>query len=78
MSYVEFESDHNFTAWLSTLTPSKVLKDRTAVFSKPERQRERFFTARTRVEREEARRQEVAVALLMAAEMKTQPEGEKQ
>lgn len=69
--YVESEADHAFTAFLAHLTPSKVLKDRSAMFSKPERKRERFFRQRSKVELEEIRRSEVYIALQMAREMKS-------
>ena len=69
--YVESEADHNFTAFLAHLTPGQVLKDRSAMFSKPERKRERFFRQRSKVELEEIRRSEVYIALQMAREMKS-------
>ena len=41
--YVEYPSDHAFTAFLASLTPSRVLREREALFSKVERQRKRFL-----------------------------------
>jgi hypothetical protein len=52
MTYVELPSDHNFSAFLAGLTPSKVLTDRTAMFAKSERARSRFLVQKTRLERQ--------------------------
>lgn len=41
--YVESAADHAMTAFLAHLTPSKVLRDREATFSKVERKRQRFL-----------------------------------
>ena len=43
MTYVETASDHIFSQFLSRMTPSKALKDRPAMFSKSEKQIDRFF-----------------------------------
>ena len=49
-AYVELPSDHAFSAFLAGLTPSKVLRDRSALFSKPERQRQRFLKSKGELE----------------------------
>jgi hypothetical protein len=67
-SYVEFESDHAFTAFLSGLTPSRVLRDRSAMFSKPERARDRFLRAKSALERQQFREQEIFIAMQIANE----------
>jgi hypothetical protein len=36
-------SDHKFSQFLARMTPQKVFKDRSAMFSKPEKQIDRFF-----------------------------------
>jgi len=43
MTYIETASDHIFSQFLSRMTPSKALKDRPAMFSKSEKQIDRFF-----------------------------------
>jgi hypothetical protein len=54
MTYIETASDHLFTAWLATLTPSKVLRDRERTFSKTERKRQRFLREKSKVENQVA------------------------
>jgi len=54
VTYVETASDHIFTAWLATLTPSKVLRDRERTFSKTERKRQRFLREKSKVENQVA------------------------
>jgi hypothetical protein len=54
MTYVEGPADAAFTAWLSTLTPSKVLRDRERTFSKTERKRQIFLRQKAKVERQVA------------------------
>ena len=49
--YVESEADHAFTAFLAHLTPSKVLKDRQANFSKQERKRQIFLRQKATTEK---------------------------
>jgi hypothetical protein len=36
-------SDHQFTQFLAEMTPKKAFKDRTAMFTTPEKQLDRFF-----------------------------------
>jgi hypothetical protein len=43
-------SDHKFSQFLARMTPSKVLKDREPMFSKPEKQIDRFFRQGTEIE----------------------------
>lgn len=43
MTYIELPADHDFTAFLASLTPSKVLRDREANFSRVERKRARYL-----------------------------------
>ena len=50
LPYVELASDHAFSAFLAGLTPSRVLKDRSAMFSTVERKRQRFLMAKSEVE----------------------------
>jgi len=50
MTYIEGPADAAFTAWLATLTPSKVLRDRERTFSKTERKRQRFLREKSKVE----------------------------
>lgn len=54
MSYVELESDHQMTAFLAGLTPSKVLRDRELKFTRVERRRHTFLRAKARLERQAA------------------------
>lgn len=49
-AYVELESDHRMSAFLAGLTPSRVLREREALFSMSERQRKRFFVRRQEIE----------------------------
>lgn len=50
MPYVELPADHAMTAFLSTLTIGKVLRDRERNFSKSERKRQRFLREKSRTE----------------------------
>lgn len=52
MTYVELQSDHEQTAWLASLTPSRVLRDRELTFSPAERKRQRFLRQKSAVESE--------------------------
>jgi len=70
MSYTETAADHAFTAFLSRLTPSKVLRDRELTFTKEEKQRQRFLREKAAVERAVAHAREVQIALDMAKEMR--------
>ena len=54
MTYIETASDHAFTAWLATLTRSKVLRDRERTFSKQERKRQLFLRQKAQVENQVA------------------------
>lgn len=45
MSYVELPSDHEFSAFLASLTPGKVLRDRERSFSTVERKRQKHLRA---------------------------------
>jgi hypothetical protein len=60
MSYIESSADHAFTAFLSSLTPSKVLRDRSAMFTRVERKRERFLIAKGQVEKFTDRQLQIA------------------
>lgn len=67
MSYVELPADHAMTAFLSALTPSKVLRDRELTFSKQERKRQTFLREKAKVENQVAiermfTREEIALA----------------
>lgn len=70
MPYIETAADHAFTAFLASLTPGKVLKDRTAMFSKPEKKRDRYLRAKSKTELEQIRQSEVYIAIRMAHEMR--------
>jgi hypothetical protein len=70
LSYVETAADHDFTAFMAGLTPGKVLKDRAAMFSKPEKKRDRYLRAKSKTELAEIRESEVYLALRMAREMR--------
>jgi len=59
MTYVEFPSDHKFSQFLARMTPAKALKDRTSMFSKQEKQIDRFF----RQEKQFAKSEEVQIEL---------------
>lgn len=63
---MELASDHAFTAFLARCTPAKVLRDRSAMFSKPERSRDRYLRAKTKLEREQARQEDIRYALIAA------------
>ena len=56
MTYVEFPSDHKFSQFLARMTPAKALKDRTSMFSKQEKQLDRFFIRRNQIEEAELTR----------------------
>ena len=75
MTYTETPADHAFTAFLSRLTPSKVLRDRELTFTKEERQRHKFLREKAAVERAVAHAREVQIAMQMAREMRM-PNGE--
>ncbi len=51
MTYIEYPSDHAFTAFLASLTPSRVLRDRERQFSPAERKRQKFLRQKAAVER---------------------------
>lgn len=68
--YIETAADHQMTAFLSRLTPSKVLRDRELTFTKEERQRQRFLRDKAAVERAVAHEREVQIAMQMAREMR--------
>ena len=67
---IETAADHQMTAFLSRLTPSKVLRDRELTFTKEERQRHKFLREKAAVERAVAHAREVQIALDMAKEMR--------
>ena len=69
-SYIEGPSDAAMSAFLSRLTPSKVLRDRELTFTKEERQRQRFLRDKAAVERAVAHEREVQIAMQMAREMR--------
>lgn len=50
MSYIETPADHAFTAFLADLSPRKVLRDRSATFSRVERGRQKFLAQKQHVE----------------------------
>ena len=50
MPYVETSADHNFTAFLASLTPGKVLRDRESSFTKVERKRQRYLREKAKTE----------------------------
>ena len=59
MTYIEHPSDHAFTQFLARMTPGKASKDRTSIFSKQEKQIDRFF----RQEKQFAKSEEVQIEL---------------
>lgn len=52
--YVETDADHKFSAFLASLTPGRVLRDRELTFSPSERKRQRFLREQARLARQEA------------------------
>lgn len=72
--YVETWADHALTAFLARCTPSRVLRDRAAMFSPAERKRQAFLREKAAVEREVLRAREVAVALELARLMRNEVE----
>lgn len=50
MTYIETAADHSFTAFLAALTPGKVLRDRSATFTKVERKRQTFLREKAKTE----------------------------
>ncbi len=70
MIYVESAADHEFSAFLSGLTPGLVQKDRSAMFSKPEKKRDRFLRAKSKLELEQIRESEIYIAIRMARAMR--------
>lgn len=67
--YVETEADHAFTAFLAALTPGKVQRDRSAMFSPSERKRAAFLKQKHDTEVAAERRAEIATAKAMAREL---------
>lgn len=61
-TYIELPADHDFTAFLASLTPSKVLRDREANFSRVERKRARYLVEPKRIEDSSRRAIESALA----------------
>jgi len=59
VSYGELPSDHQFSQFLARMTPGKASKDRTSIFSKQEKQIDRFF----RQEKQFAKSEEVQIEL---------------
>lgn len=70
LPYIETAADHAMSAWLATLTPGKVLRDRERTFSKVERKRQLFLREKAAVERAVAHARQVEIAMEMAREMK--------
>lgn len=68
--YIETEPDHAMSAFLSQLTPSKVLRDRELTFTKEERKRQKFLREKAAVERAVGHAREVQIAMQMANEMR--------
>lgn len=48
--YVEMAADHAFSAFLASLTPSRVLRDRELRFSHVERKRQAFLRQKSHLE----------------------------
>ena len=53
MTYVELPSDHKFSQFLARMTPAKALRDRSAMFSKSEKQIDRFFRGGEQIDKSE-------------------------
>jgi len=53
MTYVELPSDHQFSQFLARMTPAKALRDRSAMFSKSEKQIDRFFRGGEQIDKSE-------------------------
>jgi len=70
MTYIEFASDHEQTAFLAAMTPARALKDR-APLSKPEKRRAQFLGERSRISDEEKHRRDVESAMAMARLLRT-------
>lgn len=67
--YVETWADAAMSAFLASLTPGRVLRDRERTFSPAERKRQIFLRQKAAVEREARRAREVQVALELAQMM---------
>ena len=52
MTYIEGPADAAFTIFMASLTPGKVLRNRSAMFSKSERKLDRYLRAKTKTEME--------------------------
>jgi hypothetical protein len=68
--YIESAADHDFTAFLARMTPGKVLKDRSAMFSKPERKRAVYLREKSKTEADLIRSSEIYIAIRMARAMR--------
>jgi hypothetical protein len=68
--YIETPADHDFTAFLARMTPGKALRDRSAMFSKPEKKRDRFLRQKSKLELEQIRESEIYIAIRMARAMR--------
>lgn len=71
MTYIETPADHAMTAFLGAMTPGKALRDRSAMFSKPERKRAVYLRQKSAHELAQERHEEIQLALQMARAMKT-------
>lgn len=70
MIYVETAADHDFTAFLARMTPGKALRDRSAMFSKPERKRAVYLREKSKTEADLIRQEEILTAIMMARAMR--------
>ena len=70
MTYIEGPADAAFTAFLASLTPGRVLRNRSAMFSKSERKLDRYLRAKTKSELEQIRQSEIYVAIQMAHDVR--------
>ena len=52
MTYIEGPADAAFTTFMASLTPGKVLRNRSVMFSKSERKLDRYLRAKTKSEME--------------------------
>jgi hypothetical protein len=68
--YIETPADHDFTAFLARMTPGKALRDRSAMFSKPERKRAVYLREKSKTEADIIRSSEIYIAIRMAREMR--------
>jgi hypothetical protein len=66
MTYEVLDSDVDFEAFLSTITPEQAIADLSATFSPPEVEQAKFLAARSQIIRRRTNQPQTAVAITMA------------